>query len=705
MEKEILKQKELTVAFVGNPNCGKTTLFNAYTGAKLKVANWPGVTVEKKEGAMKYHDHKFKLVDLPGIYSLTSYTMEEKLSRKYILEDEVDVIVNVADASCLERNLYLTLQLIELGKPVVLALNMMDIVEERGMEIDLHRFPEMLGIPVIPVSARKKTGLDILMHAVAHHKAKPQVSNVEHHHGGHDKAIYKSTVAVDSKLDKLSIQHKYKRHKQNTVVYSDYIEEKIDVVSNQLIAAYPKIKNSRWHAIKILEQDEEIVQEFPVEYSKKQHESLETQIINEKYDFIEEIIEEVLVNKNRKAAATDQVDKILTNQYLGVPIFLGIMGLVFFLTFTVGDFLKQYFEILLEMISNGTLSGLQAIGASDVMTSLVVDGIIAGVGGILTFLPNIFILFLALAFLEDSGYMSRVAYVMDGIMGKIGLSGRAFIPMLLGFGCSVPAIMASRALEDMDDRRRTILVTPFMSCSARLPIYVLFSQVFFPERAVLVAFMMYVIGVVVAIVTALIMNKSRKNKEIRTLLIELPEYKTPNARTIFIYVWDKVKDYLTKAGTTIFVASIIVWALLNFGPSGLTTDMSQSFGAIVGRWLIPVLAPVGLGMWQVVVALISGIAAKEVVVSSFSVLYGINNINSTVGMASFSGALAASGFGAANALALMTFCLLYTPCAATIGVIKRELKSTKWTVFAVVFQIVVAWFVSFIVYQVASIIL
>lgn len=698
-------EKELTVAFVGNPNCGKTTLFNAYTGAKLKVANWPGVTVEKKEGAMKYHNHKFKLVDLPGIYSLTSYTMEEKLSRKYILEDEVDVIVNVADASSLERNLYLTLQLIELGKPVVLALNMMDIVQERGMEIDLHRFPEMLGIPVIPVSARKKTGLDILMHAVAHHKDKPAIPKVEHHHHGHDKIAFQGNIAHYSEEAQKNLKNQYKLHKQNAIVYSEDVEEKINEVTKELLQKYPNITNARWHAIKILEQDSEIIKEYEVPYSKAHKESLETKIINEKYDFIEEIIEEVLVNKSKKAAATDKVDRILTNRFLGLPAFLAIMAAVFFLTFTVGDFLKQYFEVLLEWISNGVLSGLQTIGVNEVITSLIVDGIIAGVGGILTFLPNIFILFLALAFLEDSGYMSRVAYVMDGIMGKVGLSGRAFIPMLLGFGCSVPAVMASRALEDMEDRRRTILVTPFMSCSARLPIYVLFSKVFFPKHAVLVAFSMYVLGVVVAIIVSIIMSKSRKNKEIRTLLIELPEYKSPNARTIFIYVWDKVKDYLTKAGTTIFIASIVVWFLLNFKYNGLTHDMSESFGASLGRWLVPVLTPLGLGMWQIVVALISGIAAKEVVVSSFSVLFGIMNITSPEGMETFASTLGLSGFGPANALALMTFCLLYTPCAATIGVIRRELNSQKWSAFAVVFQIAVAWVVSFIVYQVASMIL
>ena len=607
--------------------------------------------------------------------------------------DDVDVIVDIADASCLERNLYLTLQLIELGKPVVLALNMMDIVEERGMEIDLHRFPEMLGIPVIPVSARKKTGLDILMHAVAHHKGRQTDRNIEHHHAEHAKTNHNITPKASS--------HKHRHHEELAIVYSDEIEDMIDIISEQLVEKYGEITNVRWHALKLLERDDEILNQYPIEFTRTHTKSYESEIINQKYDFIQEIIDEVLVNKSKKAEATDRIDKVLTNQYVGIPIFLSIMALVFFLTFFVGDFLKQYFEIGLDYFSQAVLQGLTQIHAGEIVTSLIVDGIIAGVGGILTFLPNIFILFLALAILEDSGYMSRVAYVMDGIMGKIGLSGRAFIPMLLGFGCSVPAIMASRALEDMKDRRRTVLVTPFMSCSARLPIYVLFSQVFFPNRAMMVTFMMYLIGIIVAIVTAVIVHLFDKKKEINTLLIELPEYKTPNARTIFIYVWEKVKDYLTKAGTTIFVASIIVWALLNFGPSGKVDDMSLSFGAYLGQALTPVLNPVGLGMWQVVLALFSGIAAKEVVVSSFSVLFGVNNINSAAGMDRLAYTLSLSGFGAANALSLMVFCLLYTPCAATIGVIRREMNSRKWTIFTIMFQILVAWFVSFIVYRFA----
>lgn len=676
----------INVGFIGNPNCGKTTLFNAYTGANLKVANWPGVTVEKKEGRTVYKGQEFKLIDLPGIYSLTSYTMEEKVSRECIMSDEVDVIVDVADASCLERNLYLTLQLIELGKPVVLALNMMDIVEERGMEIDLHRLPEMLGIPAIPVSARKKSGLEILMHAVAHHNEYAKPGPFIHHHS-----------------DKTG--HRHDHHSEYAMVYNDEIEDKIDAVIARFREKYPEMENMRWHAIKMLERDETVMQKYPVDIDEIADHSLEKEIINEKYDFIEEVIEEVLVNKSEKEERTERVDKVMTGKWLGLPVFLLIMALVFFLTFTIGDWLKGYFETGLEWFTKAASSGLEAIGTSPMLNSLIVDGIISGVGGILTFLPNIFILFLALAFLEDSGYMARVAYVMDDIMGHLGLSGRAFLPMLLGFGCSVPAVMASRALEHRKDRLKTILVTPFMSCSARLPIYVLFSSMFFGEHAMIACYSMYLLGIIVAILTAYIISKIDGSKTEHALLIELPEYKAPNARTIAVYVWEKVKDYLTKAGTVIFLASIIMWLLLNLGPSGFVTDISKSFGAIIGKAIVPFFAPLGLGYWQIVVALIAGIAAKEVVVSSCSVLFGIQNITTAHGMDSFVALLGTMGFGAANAYSLMVFCLLYVPCTATIATIRREVGSTKMTLGFVCFQLAVAWVVSFIAFHVAGLFL
>ena len=657
--------RPITVCFVGNPNCGKTTLFNAFTGSKLKVANWPGVTVERKEGETSYKGRKIHVIDTPGIYSLTSYTMEELVTRRCIEEDEVDVIVNVVDASSLERNLYLTLQLLELKKPVILALNMMDIVEERGMEIDLHRLPEMLGhIPAVPVSARKRTGLDVLMHAVVHH---------------------------------------YEEEPQGIVVrYDREIEDKLQRVEDALRQNYAELTNLRWHAIKMLENDKEVMKDHPVDLSSIVTKSYEKEIINEKYDYVEEVIRECLFNKEEKSAMTDRIDQVLTHPIWGIPVFFGIMALVFFLTFTVGDFLKGYFEQALELFSGQVLALLQTAGVSDWIISLVVDGVVAGVGGILTFLPNIFILFLALAFLEDSGYMARVAYVMNETMSKVGLSGKAFLPMLLGFGCTVPAVMATRALESRKDRLRTILVTPFMSCSARLPIYVLFAELFFPNSAMLVAYSLYLVGVFTAIVGALVAHKLSGNTSENDLLIELPEYKTPNLRTVAIYVWDKVKDYLTKAGTTIFIASIVLWFVLNAGPGGFVTDVSESFAAAFGRILVPVLTPAGLGSWQIAVALISGISAKEVVVSSFSVLYGISNINSAAGMAELTEILMAGGFGSLNAYALMIFCLLYTPCIATIATIKRETGSWKWTAGMIVFQLILACAAAVLVYQAGS---
>ena len=596
----------MTIGFIGNPNCGKTTLFNAYTGANLKVANWPGVTVEKREGTLKYQNETYTLVDLPGTYSLSSYTMEEILTRNYILSNEVDVLINVVDASALERNLYLTLQLAELGKPVVLALNMMDILKKRGIQINPHRLSETLGIPVIPVSAKKRTGLDILIRTASNHA---------------------NTI-----------------QKQNPFIYS-----------------------------------------------------------RERYNFIEKIIKEVLINKEKSKAVTDKIDAVLTNRFAGLPIFLLIMGMIFLLTFLIGGWLKVYFEIIIKIFSGFIESTLTAAKINPILHSLVIDGIIAGVGGILTFLPNIFVLFFALAFLEDSGYMSRVAYVMDGIMGRFGLSGKAFIPILLGFGCSVPAIMAARSLESMKDRLRVMLVIPFMSCSAKLPIYVLFSGMFFPDNSALIAFSMYIIGLVFGFIPVFILHRTDKTKEKNMLIIELPEYKTPSAHTIFIYVWEKVKDYLSRAGTVIFAASVILWAIMRFGVSGYTTNISESFGAVFGKYLAPVLTPAGLGFWQAGVALIAGFAAKEIVAASFAILFGVANVTSHGGMALLSAELNNIGFYELNAYCLMLFSLLYPPCVATLAAIKRESRSWGQVVFVMGFQILFAWTVSFAVYQVGLI--
>lgn len=683
--------KQLTVAFIGNPNCGKTTLFNAYTGANLKVANWPGVTVERVEGVMQDHGLDIRLVDLPGTYSLTAYTMEEQVSRQFILSDEVDVIIDVVDASAMERNLYLTLQLLELGKPVVVALNMMDVVQKRGMEIDLHRLPEMLGVPVIPVSARKRTGLEVLMHAAAHHAESGRHDPIIHEHAWHG-----GKESADRE-----------KHEKYAMVYDRVMEFRIDAVVTALTRKWPELANPRWYAIKLLEGDRELKETYPLELPGILDEDCESEIINQKYDFIEEIMDEVMVHRAEKAAMTEKADRVLTHPIWGLPIFLGIMALVFFLTFTVGDFLVGFFELGIEWFSGFVKEAFAGWGVGELLTALVTDGIIAGVGSILTLLPNIFILFLALAFLEDTGYMARVAYIMDGIMGKLGLSGRAFLPMVLGFGCSVPAIMASRALESRRDRFKVMLVTPFMSCSGRLPIYILFSQMFFGKYAMVAAYSMYLIGILVALVIAGVIQSLEKNKGVERspLLIELPEYKMPSGRTVRVYVWEKVKDYLTKAGTIIFVASILLWFLLNFGPAGYTAAIEESFAAVIGHALAPVMAPVGLGFWPIVVALLAGITAKEVVVSSTAILFRVSNVNSAAGMAAVQTGLAALGFGPLNAYCLMVFCLLYVPCAATIGVIKKESGSWKWTAFSVGFQVVVAYLTSFLIYQVGSLFL
>ena len=661
------RKDHIKVACIGNPNCGKTTLFNALTGSRLKVANWPGVTVEKIEGETSYEDTSITLIDTPGIYSLTCYTIEEKVTRLCAMDDDIDVIINVVDASSLERNLYLTLQLLELGKPVVLALNMMDVVRERGLEIDLHRLPEMLGnIPVVPVSAAKRSGLDILLHAVIHH-----------YEEGAEEFLLEYPQAIEERIAKLSVM---------------------------MQAHYPTHSSVRWHAIKLLEDDEEVKAEHPIAVNNIADRSYEKEIIQSKYDYIEKIVAETIFHREKKAAFTDKLDRALTHSVFGSPLFLLIMCFVFFLTFFVGDALKGVFELGLDWFSQTVDAGLQALHASDWLRSLVVEGMIAGVGGILTFIPNIVILFLALAVLEDSGYMSRVAYVMDSVMGKVGLSGKAFLPMILGFGCTVPAVMATRALETERDRRKTMMVIPFMSCSARLPIYVLFSEMFFPECAAPVAFSLYVVGMAVAILAALVYNRLTKGRENDSLLIELPEYKRPNARTIRIYVWNKLKDYLSKAGTTIFIASIVIWFLLNFGITGMVENPADSFGAVIGKLFAPLLAPAGLGMWQIGVALLSGISAKEIVVSSFAVLFGVSNANSSAGMAAVVSNIHAvnPAFGPLNAYCLMLFCLLYVPCVATIATIKKESGSTGFTLKMIAFQMLLAWTVSTLVFQIGS---
>lgn len=615
------KKADLTIGLVGNPNCGKTTLFNALTGSRLKTANWPGVTVERVEGELIYEGLLIRIVDLPGTYSLDSYTIEEQITRKYVESGEADVLINVADSSLLERSLYLTLQLLERKKPVVLALNMIDVVKARGMEIDEKCLWEMLGqIPIVSLSARKGKGLENLLDAA---------------------------VCCQEKAGR----------------------------------AHP-VKN-------------------PVFGSRPGNRSFDEE---SRYACIEKITENCLISGERENSVTDIMDQYLTHRILGVPIFLGIMMLVFFLTFTAGDFLKKYFQWGLDGFSRTVLSILQSSHCADWVTSLVIDGIVAGVGGILTFLPNILILFTALAILEDSGYMARAAYVMNEIMGLAGLSGRAFLPLLLGFGCTVPAVMAARILPNAKDRKRTIFITPFMSCSAKLPVYVLFAGMFFPDRALPVMGSLYAAGLGAGILTAFFIHRGEKDEE-NPLLIELPQYRMPDARTVSVYVGDKIRDYLCKAGTTIFIASIVLWFLLNTGVTGFVTDISHSFAAMAGQMAEPLFSPCGLGNWRITVALLSGLSAKEVVVSSLSILYGIGNMSSPAGMAELSGALAKEGFGGLNAYGMLIFCLFYTPCIAAIGTVRKETDSIICAAGMAVFQFAVAWGAAALIYQIGRMLL
>lgn len=693
---------DIKVALVGNPNCGKTTLFNAYTGAKHKVGNWPGVTVDKKEGIIKHDGHTITLVDLPGIYSISPYSIEEILTREYILNYNPDVIINIVDASNLERNLYLTLQLIELGKPIVIALNMIDVLENRGLAIDMEQLSLKLGVQVVPVVAVEKKGLTKLLHQ-----------------------IIKSTKDKSEYIPLI-------------IDYGSVIEGKIEEVKNKInlkveVDDYLK----RWLSIKVLENDHEIlsklrdesIQELPIESDihvhgdhmhhlgkkrilhKKNHsindyhhrhfiehhlpgrvETYEEEIARRKYDLISTFIKQILTNKENKPIEilSDKVDKIVTHRIIGIPIFVFMMALVFVFTFTVGNYFADLLSHSFDFLSKWVYALLISLNVAEWLVSLIVDGVLAGVGGILVFLPNIAALFVAMSLLEDSGYMTRVALIMDRMMRKIGLNGRAVIPMILGFGCSVPAIMTTRTMENEKDRLITILITPFMSCSARFPIYVLFSRAFFPGYEIPVAFSLYLIGIVIAIIMALIFRAFFGKTDQLGLIIELPTYKRPALRTTGIFVWEKIRDYLMRAGTIIFIASVIIWFILEFNIHG-RSSMADSIGADIGKFIAPIFKPLGFGTWEATLALIAGILGKEIVVSSMAVIYGVGEMN-------LYSALGGLGFSAASAYAFMVFSLLYTPCVATLGVIKSETKSWKWTGFSFAYQLVVAYIVALAFY-------
>lgn len=648
--------KSINIALAGNPNSGKTTLFNGLTGAKHYVGNWAGVTVEKREGKINYKDIEMNIVDLPGTYSLSPYSIEEIVSREYILGDDVDVVLNIVDATNLERNLFLTLQLIELGKPVVIALNMMDEVDKIGMKIDAEELEEQLGVPVIKITAKKKIGFEDM-------------------------------------LEKISICESIKV--SDKVRYNTSIEEEIKVNINKYTS---ETHNPRWHAIKLLEGDVEIMKQFSIIEESKYVESMSV----EKYDFISNVLKHsftVQEKKNRIGnTLTDKIDRLLLNPIMGVPIFALIMSLVFYITFTIGGIFLDMIDVFFaETLSGWVTSLLAMLNVSDWLVSLLVDGIIGGVGGVLTFVPNIALLFVGISFLEDSGYMARVAFIMDDWMRKVGLSGKTFIPMILGFGCNVPAIMSTRTLENENDRLLAILINPFMSCGARLPVYALFAAAFFRGYETIVVISLYFIGILVALMAAFILRKTVLKGDEEPFVMELPTYRLPELKTLGIHVWERVRGYIIKAGTIIFAASVILWVILNFNFTGMT-ELTSSFGAYIGKGISFIFIPLGFGTWQASLSLLTGIIAKEIVVSNMMIVYGLGE-SATSGMLSS----ALSGvFTQATAYAFMVFVLLYTPCVAVIGVIKRETNSLKWTLFSVFYQFGIAWLVAMVVYQIGA---
>lgn len=661
---------ENRIALVGNPNCGKTTLYNILTGARQHVGNWPGVTVEKKEGQYTYEKKNFNIVDLPGIYSLSPYSMEEIISRDYIIKEKPTMVINIVDASNLERNFYLTTQLLELNIPVVVAVNMMDIAESKGIKIDVAKLEKELGVPVIPIVASKNKGIEELKAKIA------------------SKINFKNKASIET-------------------IFSDELKKTLHTVENQL-------KNNpdtegydlEWMALKILEADKNIMEKSKYK-TTEDYSEYESTIIEERYNFIEKIMKNAMITRgHQNRTISDKIDAVVTNRVLGIPIFAGIMYLTFWMTFNVGN-------IFLDMIDGGMGSFGESVsmmieGSVPVwFQSLLVDGIIAGVGSVLTFLPNIMFLFLMIALLEDTGYMARVAYIMDKAMKKIGLSGKAFVPMLMGFGCTVPAIMATRTMEDKKDRLTAIMITPFMSCGARMPIYVLFAGIFFKGSEALVTFSLYFLGIFVAIAMAWVFKNTLFKGEDSPFIMEMPSYRMPTFKTTGLHVWEKVKDYIVRAGTVIFAASVLIWVLMNFGVNGMIDfnnpdEIVNSFGYVIGSGLGSLLQPLGFGNWQSGFSLLTGLLAKEAIISNMAIIYGAG---AEVGEAAVEGDILGFApiinqyFTAASAYAFMVFSLLYTPCIAVIGVIKKETNSWKWTGFSFAYQLIVAWIVSFVSYK------
>ncbi len=668
----ISEEKNISFALVGNQNCGKTTLFNQLTGANQHVGNFPGVTVDRKDGQIRGYANA-TVIDLPGIYSMSPYTSEEIVTREFLMQEKPQGIINIVDATNMERNLYLTMQLMELDIPIVLALNMMDEVRENGGTIRINELENALGIPVIPISAVKKEGIgELVDHAVhvARFRECPGRLDFCEADGADGGAVHRCLH---------SIMHLIEDHAQQYQIPVRFAAGKL-IEGDSLIL----------EKLHLSQNEKETLEHMICQMEEERGMDREAAMADMRFRFIDKICAAAVVKpkESKEHARSIAVDKILTGRYTAIPVFVGIMGLVFWLTFgVIGKFLSYLLEIGVGWLTVTCDSWLTAYGINHVVHSLIIDGIFAGVGSVLSFLPTIVTLFFFLSILEDSGYMARVAFVMDKLLRKIGLSGRSFVPMLIGFGCSVPAIMATRTLPSERDRKMTILLTPFMSCSAKLPIYALFSAAFFPGHAALVMIGLYFIGIIVAVLYALLLNETKFKGEPVPFVMELPNYRFPSAKSVGHLIWDKAKDFITRAFTIIFVASIVIWFLQTFDTRlNVVTDSANSLLALLGGFISPLFAPLGFGDWRISTALITGFMAKESVVSTLTVLFGGNT------------AALGSIFVPFTAFVFLVFTLLYTPCVAAITSVKRELGS-KWAFGVVLGQCLIAWLIAFAVHM------
>ena len=671
LDESILSKHTL---FVGSTGCGKTTLFNQLTGSSQHVGNFPGVTVDRKDGSIRGKSNTL-VTDLPGIYSMSPYSSEEIVTRNFVLNEHPRGIINIVDATNIERNLYLTMQLMELDIPMVLALNMMDEVRENGGSIIINRMEEMLGIPVVPISAAKNEGIDELVaHAlhVAKYQEKPEKIDFcdADDDGG---AVHRCLHAI---------MHLIEDHAQEAGIPVRFAAAKL-AEGDQLIL----------EKLKLDQNEKEMLEHIVKQMESERGLDRAAAIAHMRFDFIEKICDETVIKpkESKEHIRSTKIDRILTGKYTAIPCFVGIMALVFYLTFgVIGAFLSGILDMGIEALGGAIDQLMAAAHVNSVLHSLVMDGIFNGVGSVLSFLPVIVTLFFFLSLLEDSGYMARVAFVMDKLLRKIGLSGRSIVPMLIGFGCTVPGVMASRTLPSERDRRMTILLTPFMSCSAKLPIYAFFAAAFFPENSALVMILLYFGGIVMGILMALLLRRTMFSGEAVPFVMELPNYRMPGAKNVGHLLWDKAKDFLQRAFTVIFIATLVIWFLQTFDIHlNVVTDSKDSILAMAASVVAPIFRPMGFGDWRISTALITGFMAKESVVSTLSVLFG-----STEALLAAITPLAAAS--------LLVFCLLYTPCVAAVAAIKRELGG-KWAAGVVIGQCVIAWIAAFVVYMIAGI--